>query len=111
MPDARRGRRTIEPTNRRVLKIALPIVLSNATVPILGVVDTGVVGQMGEAAPIAAVGVGAIVLTSLYWIFGFLRMGTTGLAAQALGAGDRDEVTALLTRALLIAGGAGAVLI
>jgi MATE family multidrug resistance protein len=98
-------------THRRVLRIAGPVVLSNATVPILGAVDTGVVGQIGEAAPIAAVGAGAIVLTSLYWVFGFLRMGTTGLVAQALGAEDRAEVMALLSRAMLIAGGAGAALI
>ncbi len=98
-------------TNRRVLKIALPIVLSNATVPILGVVDTGVVGQLGEAAPIGAVGIGAIILSAIYWIFGFLRMGTTGLTSQASGAGDTDEVDALLSRALLIGFGAGAVII
>jgi multidrug resistance protein, MATE family len=98
-------------THRRVLKIALPIVISNMTVPILGAVDTAVVGQMGEAAPIGAVGLGAIVLTGLYWIFGFLRMGTTGLASQAIGAGDRPEADALLTRALLIAGSAGAAII
>ncbi len=98
-------------THRRVLKIAVPVVLSNATVPILGAVDTGVVGQMGQAAPIAAVGVGAIVLSAVYWIFGFLRMGTTGLAAQAIGAEDDGELAALLTRALLIAGAAGASLI
>ncbi|MEX0281570.1 MAG: MATE family efflux transporter [Arenibacterium sp.] len=89
-------------THRRVLKIALPIVLSNATVPILGAVDTGVVGQMGEAAPIGAVGIGAIIISSLYWFFGFLRMGTTGLAGQAHGAGEHKEVTAILTRATLI---------
>ena len=71
-------------TNRRVLKIALPIVLSNVTIPILGALDTGVVGQLGEAAPIGAVGIGAVVLSAIYWIFGFLRMGTTGLAAQRL---------------------------
>jgi len=98
-------------THRRVLHIAVPIVLSNATVPILGAVDTGVVGQMGDAAPIGAVGIGAIILTAIYWIFGFLRMGTSGLVAQALGAGDRDEVSALLSRALLIGVGAGLALI
>ncbi|WP_421703419.1 MATE family efflux transporter [Aliiroseovarius sp.] len=89
-------------THSRVLKIAIPIVLANATVPILGAVDTGVVGQMQAAAPIGAVGIGAIILTAIYWIFGFLRMGTTGLTAQALGAGDKGEVAALLTRSLLI---------
>ncbi|MEN9062351.1 MATE family efflux transporter [Ponticoccus litoralis] len=89
-------------THSRVLKIALPIVLSNATVPLLGAVDTGVVGQLGEAAPIGAVGIGAVVLSALYWVFGFLRMGTTGLVAQALGQGNKAETAALLTRALMI---------
>ncbi|MDJ0827247.1 MAG: MATE family efflux transporter [Rhodobacter sp.] len=89
-------------THGRVLKIAVPIMISNATVPILGAVDTGVVGQMGEAAPIGAVGIGAIILTAVYWIFGFLRMGTVGLTSQAHGAGDRAEVSALLMRALMI---------
>ena len=98
-------------THRRVLDIALPIVLSNATVPILGIVDTGVVGQMGEAAPIGAVGIGAVILTAFYWIFGFLRMGTAGLTAQAAGADDNAEVAALLSRSLLIGFGAGAVMI
>ncbi|PHQ99410.1 MAG: MATE family efflux transporter [Marinosulfonomonas sp.] len=94
-------------THSRVLKIAFPIVLANATVPILGLVDTGVVGQLGQAAPIGAVGIGAIILTGIYWLFGFLRMGTTGMVAQALGAGDRTEVVALLVRALIIGFGMG----
>ncbi|GIT92266.1 MATE family efflux transporter [Jannaschia pagri] len=98
-------------THRRVLRIAVPVVLSNATVPILGAVDTAVVGQMGAAAPIGAVGIGAIILSAIYWIFGFLRMGTTGLAAQAIGAGDQAECVALLSRALMIAAGAGLILI
>ena len=98
-------------THRRVLRIALPIVLSNATVPILGAVDTGVVGQLGAAAPIGAVGIGAIVLTAVYWIFGFLRMGTTGLASQALGARDAAEVAAILTRVLMIGAAAGLAMI
>lgn len=91
----------------RVLRIAGPIMLSNATVPLLGAVDTGVVGQLGQAAPIGAVGIGAIILAFLYWMFGFLRMGTTGLVAQARGAGDGPETSALLSRGLLIAGAAG----
>jgi len=89
-------------TNRRVLAIAVPIVLSNATVPLVGIVDTGVIGQLGEAAPIGAVGLGSLVLTSVYWIFGFLRMGTVGLTSQALGAANRAEADALLSRALMI---------
>jgi len=100
-----------ELTHKRVLNIALPIVLSNATVPILGAVDTGVVGQMGAAAPIGAVGIGAIILSAFYWVFGFLRMGTGGLTSQAHGAGDTAEVAALLTRSLIIGLGAGLALI
>jgi MATE family multidrug resistance protein len=98
-------------THSRLLKIAAPIVLSNATVPLLGAVDTGVVGQMGQAAPIGAVGVGSVILISLYWVFGFLRMGTSGLAAQAHGAGDMAERGAILLRALLIGAGAGLIFI
>lgn len=98
-------------THGRVLRIALPIVLSNATVPILGAVDTGVIGQLGQAAPIGAVGLGAVILASIYWIFGFLRMGTTGLVAQARGAGDTAETRALMTRALILAGMAGLLMV
>jgi len=100
-----------EVTHRRILKVALPVVLSNATVPILGAVDVGVVGQLGEAAPIGAVAMGAIILSSIYWIFGFLRMGTAGLVGQAAGAEDRAEVSAILTRAMMIAGVGGLLLI
>ncbi|MEH6740361.1 MAG: MATE family efflux transporter [Sulfitobacter sp.] len=98
-------------THKRVLNIAIPVVLSNATVPILGAVDTGVVGQLGLAAPIGAVGIGAVILSAFYWVFGFLRMGTVGLTAQAEGQGDTNEVAALLTRALMIGFGAGVVII
>lgn len=100
--DAAPGIGPVQMTHRRVFRLAWPVVVSNATVPILGVVDTGVVGQLGQAAPIGAVGIGAVVLTAVYWIFGFLRMGTTGFTAQAQGARDHAEVAALLTRALII---------
>ncbi len=100
-------------THKRVLNIAFPIVLSNVTVPVLGLVDTGVIGQLGSAAMIGAVGIGAIILSSIYWIFGFLRMGTTGLTSQAYGAGKSGEVTAMLSRALMIglAGGIAVILL
>ncbi len=98
-------------THRRVMKIALPIVAANVTVPLLGLVDTAVVGQLGLAAPIGAVGLGAVILSVLYWMFGFLRMGTTGLTAQAFGAGDTGEAGAILKRGLLIAAAAGLALI
>ncbi len=98
-------------THRRILRIAIPIVLSNATVPILGAVDTGVVGQLGEAVPIGAVGIGAIIVTTLYWFFGFLRLSTSGLTAQARGKRDGIEVAILLSRSLAIGLAAGFLLI
>ncbi len=98
-------------THRRVLNIAVPIVISNATIPILGAVDTAVVGQLGLAAPIGAVGLGAIILVSIYWVFAFLRMGTTGLVAQARGAGEVAETGALLMRGVMIGAAAGGVFI
>ena len=96
-------------THRRILAVALPIVISNATEPIKGAVDTGVVGQLGLAAPIGAVGIGAVVLAMLYMLFSFLRMGTSGLVAQARGAGDVAETGAIVMRGLLM-GAAGGLL-
>ncbi|MBT8009409.1 MATE family efflux transporter [Candidatus Thioglobus sp.] len=98
-------------THKRVLGVAIPIVLANATIPILGAVDTGVVGQMGLAAPIGAVGIGAIIISAIYWLFGFLRMGTTGLTAQAIGSNDHSETSALLVRGIIIGLVAGLILI
>ena len=87
--------------SKRVLKIALPIMLTNITVPLLGFVDTVVIGQLGDAKLIAALGLGSILITTLYGLFGFLRMGTTGLAAQAKGSENYDEVFFILIRGLL----------
>jgi MATE family, multidrug efflux pump len=94
-------------THRQVLALAVPVMLSNLSVPVLGIVDTGVVGHLPDPAYIGAVAVGALVFTFVFWAFGFLRMGTTGLTAQALGAEDTEEIAACLGRALLIAGVAG----
>lgn len=99
------------PTHRDVLAIGVPVMLSNVTTPLLGLVDTGVVGQLPEPAYIGAVALGALVFTFVFWAFGFLRMGTTGLTAQALGARDDAEVVAQLGRALLLAAAAGVALI
>jgi MATE family multidrug resistance protein len=98
-------------THRRVLKIAIPIMLSNVTVPLMGLVDVFTIGQTPEATPLAAVSLGVVVISTLYWVFGFLRMGTTGLVGQAVGAGDDIEVATLLSRALLISAAAGLTLI
>lgn len=88
--------------SKRVLKIALPMMLSNITVPLLGFVDTAVIGQLGDAKLIAALGLGSILISTLYWLCGFLRMGTTGLVAQAKGSEQTDEVFLTLIRGLLI---------
>jgi MATE family multidrug resistance protein len=98
-------------THGRVLRIAGPIVLANATVPLLGAVDTAVIGQLGDPASLGAVGIGAVILATLYWAFGFLRMSTSGLAAQAEGAGDKAERLAVLLRAMIVGGVAGLALV
>ncbi|HJM61390.1 MAG TPA: MATE family efflux transporter [Alphaproteobacteria bacterium] len=73
-------------TSLRVWRLALPNILANLTIPLLGAVDTAVIGHLG-AAEIGAVAIGSTVFSFLYWGFGFLRMGTTGVVAQAHGAG------------------------
>ena len=98
-------------THRSVLAIAAPIMVSNLSTPLLGVVDTGVIGQIPDASLIGAVALGALVFSFVFWAFGFLRMGTTGLTAQAFGADDAHEVRASLGRALLIAAVVGVCLI
>ncbi len=98
-------------THRAVLSVAVPVMLSNVSTPLIGVVDTGVVGRLPDPAYIGAVAIGSLILSFVFWAFGFLRMGTTGLAAQAAGAGDPDETAAVLARGLLVAGAAGAGLI
>lgn len=97
--------------HRAVLAIAGPIMIANVSTPLLGVVDTAVVGQAPDPAYIGAVALGALVFNFVFWGFGFLRMGTTGLTAQALGAGDRVELRASLGRAALIALAVGICLI
>lgn len=98
-------------THRTVLAIALPVVVSNVSTPLIGVVDTAVMGRLPDPAYIGAVAVGSLIFTFVFWAFGFLRMGTTGLTAQALGANNADEVVSSLGRALLIAAAIGAALI
>jgi MATE family multidrug resistance protein len=93
------------------MRIAWPIILANIAVPLLGVVDTAVIGHLGQTAPLGAIAIGAQIFSFLYWGLGFLRMGTTGLTAQADGAGDAAEVRASLGRALVIALALAALLI
>ena len=96
---------------RYLLQKAWPIILANASVPLLGLVDTAVIGNVGSITDLGAIAFGALIFSFVYWSFGFLRMGTTGFAAQASGAGNEQEVRAVLGRAMLIALCLGVVLI
>jgi multidrug resistance protein, MATE family len=95
----------------RVVGIAVPVVLANATVPLQGAIDTAIIGNLGDAVYLAAVTLGAQTVTLLLAAFNFLQFGAGALSAQALGAGDRRRVINVLARALIIAGAIGLVLI
>ena len=89
--------------DRQILHIALPSIVSNITVPLLGLVDVAIVGHMGSAVYIGAVAVGSMIFNLVYWLFAFLRMGSSGLTAQAWGRRDMPETVGILVRAVLIA--------
>ena len=90
--------------DRQILKIALPAIVTNITVPLLGLVDTAIVGHMGSAAYIGAIAVGSMIFNLVYWLFGFLRMGTSGMTAQARGRRDLTEAAGILLRSMKVAG-------
>lgn len=98
-------------THRAILKLAVPVMISNVSTPLIGVVDTAVVGRIPDAAYIGAAAIGGLIFSFVFWGFGFLRMGTTGLTAQAHGRRDGAEVSTVLGRSLLIALVAGIALI
>lgn len=98
-------------THRSVLRLAIPVMLSNVSTPFIGLVDTAIVGRIPGPEYIGAVAMGGLIFTFVFWAFGFLRMGTTGLTAQALGEGDERELAAGLGRALLIGAIVGVALI
>jgi len=87
-------------TRRAIFAQAWPIMLGQTTVPLVGLVDTAVIGRTGDAAALAGVALGTVVINMIFWTFGFLRMGMTGMTAQAEGAGDAREVEAMLLRGL-----------
>ena len=95
----------------RVFAIAGPAMLANLTTPLLGLVATAAIGRLGEAHLLGGVALAAVVFDGIYWLFGFLRMGTVALTAQSLGAGDAQEQRAVLSRALVIAAAIGLALI
>lgn len=109
--DPQRGTRPFAVDNRLVLSIALPMMLAYATTPLLGIVDTAVVGQLGDAALLGGLAAGAIVFDVVFATFNFLRSGTTGLVAQAFGREDAAEEQAVFWRALVVGVGIGIALV
>lgn len=93
----------LDKLNKQILKIALPAIVSNITVPLLGLVDTGIAGHLGEASYLGAIAVGGVIFNIIYWLFCFLRWGTSGLTSQALGAGNEKEITHTLYRSCMLA--------
>ena len=89
--------------DREILRLALPSVITNITVPLLGMVDVAIVGHIGNANYIAAIALATMIFNLIYWNFGFLRMGTSGLTAQAYGANDQQEYLHILVRGMAIA--------
>ncbi len=97
--------------DRQILGLALPAIVANITTPLLSLVDVAIVGHLGSAVYMGAIAVGGSIFSMLYWLFGFLRFGTSGLTAQALGRGSARQTSLLLQRSLLIALGFGIILI
>ena len=102
------GPRAFDVTHARVLAIAGPMTLAHLTTPLLGIVGTAIIGQLGQAHLLGAVALSAVVFDCIFWLFAFLRMGTVALTAQALGAANAVEQRAVLGRALVMAGAIGA---
>ena len=98
-------------SHQRVWSIAFPMLLVGISTPLLGMVDTAVVGHLSEPYYLGAIAIGAMVFNFLFWGMGFLRMGTTGLTARAVGESDSNEITVILFRGLLLAFSLGLILI
>lgn len=97
--------------NKKILNLAIPSIVSNITVPLLGLVDVAIVGHLGAPAYIGAIAVGGMLFNMIYWMFAFLRMGTSGLTSQAYGRRDLKEASLLFVRSLGVAAGLGLLLI
>ena len=93
--------------NKEILRLAIPSIISNVTVPLLGLVDLAVVGHIGNETYISAIAVGSMVFNVMYWLLGFLRMGTSGMTSQAYGRQDEQECLNILLRTLMIGLGMG----
>ena len=97
--------------NKEILRLAIPNIVTNITVPLLGMVDLALMGHLNDEKYIGAIAVGGMIFNFLYWGFGFIRMGTTGFTAQAFGKGDKKESFNILSRAFLVALAGGLLLI
>jgi MATE family multidrug resistance protein len=97
--------------NKEILKLAVPNIITNLSIPLLGMVDTGIAGHLESELYIGAIAVAAVLFNFLFWNFSFLRMGTSGFTAQAFGAGDRREMVQTLLRSLAVAWAAGLLII
>ena len=89
--------------NKEILRLAIPSILANITIPLVGLVDTIIVGYISDAHAIGGIAIGTMLFDLLYWNFGFLRVGTSGMTAQAFGRGDREQCARLLTQSVGIA--------
>ena len=89
--------------NRQILRLAIPSILANITIPLVGLVDTIIVGHISDAHAIGGIAIGTMLFDLLYWNFGFLRVGTSGMTAQAYGRGDNQHCARLLTQSVTIA--------
>ena len=90
--------------NKEILRIAIPNIISNITVPIMGIVGTMIAGHMGEAvSSIGSLAIGVTIFNFIYWNCAFIRMGTSGITAQAFGAGDNRTTTLMLARSVMVA--------
>ena len=89
--------------NKQILRLAIPSILANITIPLVGLVDTAIVGHISDAHAIGGIAIGTMLFDLLYWNFGFLRVGTSGMTAQAFGRGDREHCARLLTQSVSIA--------
>ncbi|MEL6123125.1 MAG: MATE family efflux transporter, partial [Bacteroidota bacterium] len=96
--------------NKEILRLAIPNIISNISVPLLSAVDTALMGHLSTM-HLGAVGLGAMIFNFLYWNFGFLRMGTTGLVAQSLGGNDQERIVSLLWQSVVIGLGVGLLLL
>ncbi|WP_294311770.1 MATE family efflux transporter [Prevotella sp. F0091] len=97
--------------NKEILRLAIPSIISNVTVPLLGLVDLAVVGHIGNETYISAIAVGSMIFNVIYWLLGFLRMGTSGMTSQAYGRQDAQECLNILIRTLMIGVGMGIVFV